>query len=91
MFLLPAIAVVGRQCTFSETGIDYILHDFAKGPHALRRHLRLKTCLQARAFYLELPYTMSMEVVLPALPRFDTRNGMPINMHSANGASFVGA
>ena len=76
---------------FSHTGLDYAGPLFITKKGTQKRYILLFTCGVTRAVHLELTQTLDQQDFLLAFDRFTARRGVPSNMYSDNGTTFVAA
>lgn len=80
---------------FTVTGIDYcgpftIMPDTRKGPQP-KVYLAIFICFAIKATHIEVVKDATTDSCIAALHRFVSRRGVPTQIHSDNGSSFVGA
>ncbi|XP_076301464.1 uncharacterized protein LOC143219346 [Lasioglossum baleicum] len=81
---------------FSHCGVDYagpiqIRASAGRGITSRKAYIALFVCLAIKAVHLELVVDYSTQAFLNAYIRFCSRRGLPGNMYSDNGTTFVGA
>lgn len=90
-------ARVSMSRAFVHTGVDYadpmqVLKIKKPGKRQTTKgYVALFVCLCTKAVHLELVSNYTSEAFLAAFTRFHSRRGLPSNMYSDNGKTFVGA
>lgn len=88
---------VNMSRAFLHTGVDYagpvqVLTVRKPGPRRVSKgYIAVFVCLCTKAIHLELVSDMTSKAFLAAFKRFYSRRGLPSNMYSDNGKTFVGA
>ncbi|XP_036140324.1 uncharacterized protein LOC118644157 [Monomorium pharaonis] len=93
---LPPMRVSVPSRPFSHCGVDYagpikVRSATGRGITARKAYIALFICLATRAIHLELVGDYSTPAFLNAYLRFCSRRGLPSDMYSDNGTTFVGA
>lgn len=91
---LPA-ARSTRSRPFLHSGLDYagpfqVRTSKGRGQKSHKAYLALFVCLSTRAIHLELVSDYTSETFLAAFRRFVSRRGLPSDLYSDNGTTFVG-
>lgn len=81
---------------FKITGIDYagpffILNKPGKGAKLVKCYLAVFICFCTKAVHLEIVSCLTTESFLACLKRFTSRRGLPSQIFSDNGSTFIGA
>ena len=81
---------------FPTTGIDYagpftLKRRHTRNPVLVKSYIAVFVCFTTKAVHLELVSDLTTEAFLAALKRFESRRGLPLNIHSDNGTNFIGA
>ncbi|XP_065217063.1 uncharacterized protein LOC135843205 [Planococcus citri] len=94
MAALPK-ARVTPQRPFTVTGVDYagpINLLVKKRPHTTTKaYIAVFVCFSTKAIHIELVSDLTSEAFIAAFNRFISRRGLPAEMNSDNGSTFVGA
>lgn len=93
---LPAARVTPSPRSFSHCGLDYagpvkVRSSAGRGIASHKAYIALFVCLASRAIHLELVSSYSTEAFISAFHRFCSRRGIPSDVYSDNGTTFVGA
>lgn len=81
---------------FKITGLDYagpffILNKPGKGAKLVKCYLAVFICFCTKAVHLEIVSSLTTESFLACLKRFTSRRGLPSQIFSDNGSTFIGA
>ena len=81
---------------FQITGLDYagpflILNKSGKGAKLIKCFLAVFVCFCTKAVHLEIVSSLTTECFLACLKRFTSRRGVPSQLFSDNGSTFIGA
>ena len=81
---------------FFHTGVDYAgpyltRSGRVRNPLKTKTYLAVFVCFHSKAVHLELILEASTEALVACLTRFCSRRGLPLQIHSDNGPSFIGA
>lgn len=91
---LPSYRVTPSP-VFSKTGIDFagpfVLKESGRKPKFYKAYVCVFVCMSVKAVHLELCTDLRSETFLGALQRFVSRRGLPSDLFSDNGTTFVGA
>ncbi|XP_015118400.1 uncharacterized protein LOC107042044 [Diachasma alloeum] len=90
---LPAARVTPAR-PFLHTGVDYagpiwIRTSKGRGHHAHKGYLAIFVCFTTKAIHLEVVSDYTAETFVAAFRRFVARRGLPSDMYSDNGTTFV--
>lgn len=82
--------------TFLHTGVDYcgpfyVKHSRRRGARTTKCYAAVFVCLATKALHIELVSDLTTDAFIAALRRFVSRRGVPLEVHSDNGKTFVGA
>ncbi|XP_045456869.1 uncharacterized protein LOC123666892 [Melitaea cinxia] len=89
-------ARVNPSRPFYHTGVDYTGHVFVKankgrGILTTKGYVAVFVCMVTKAVHLELVSDLTTSSFLAALRRMTARRGVPKNMYSDQGTTFIGA
>lgn len=92
---LPKARVVPSR-PFLKCGVDYagpiqLLRLKDRGKVILQAYICVFVCFTTKALHLELVSDLTTECFIAALKRFISRRGIPLEINSDNGTTFVGA
>ncbi|XP_058456473.1 uncharacterized protein LOC131433883 [Malaya genurostris] len=91
---LPSYRVTPAE-VFAKTGVDYagpfMLKDSGRKPRVYKAYVAVFICMVVKAVHLELVTDLRAETFIGALQRFVSRRGLPSDVYSDNGTTFVGA
>ena len=90
---LPKIQLKLPLRAFAQTAVDFagpFLTIQGRGKKRAKRYLCLFTCLTSRAVHLEMAFGLDTDSFLDAFDRMTNWRGLPEEMLSDNGTSFVG-
>jgi len=81
---------------FQHSGVDYcgpfhIKQSRRRGASTMKSYVAVFVCLATKAIHLELVSDLTTQAFLAALRRFVARRGLPTEVLSDNGKTFVGA
>lgn len=80
---------------FSKVGVDYAgpfqLRLSLRSPKTYKAYVLVFICMAVKAIHMELVSSLTTEHFIAALHRFASRRGLPSDVFSDNGTSFVGA
>ncbi|XP_052738240.1 uncharacterized protein LOC128198203 [Bicyclus anynana] len=81
---------------FMRCGVDYggpilILNRRGRGARLEKSYICLFVCFSTRAVHLELVTSLTTDGYLQALKKFISRRGKPLEIHSDNAKTFIGA
>lgn len=81
---------------FETTGVDYagpfqILNKPGRGAKLFKCYLVIFVCFSTKAVHLEVVTNLTTEHFLMCLKRFTSRRGIPHDLYSDNGSTFIGA
>ncbi|XP_011859720.1 PREDICTED: uncharacterized protein LOC105557160 [Vollenhovia emeryi] len=93
---LPTPRVTPSSRSFLHCGLDYagpvqIRISSGRGIKSRKAYIALFICLASRAIHLELVGDYTTSAFFDAFSRFCARRGLPRDMYSDNGTTFVGA
>lgn len=95
MASLPKARVVPAR-PFTTTGVDYagpfqMLEIRGRRKVPIKAYLAIFVCFATKAVHLEMVSDLTSNAFLAAFSRFVSRRGVPKDMYSDNGTTFVGA
>ncbi|XKL65471.1 hypothetical protein PGB90_008891 [Kerria lacca] len=95
MASLPKNRVVPNK-PFTVTGLDYagpfaILSKGGRHKVMVKAYIAIFVCFTTKAIHLEIVSDLTSESFLACLTRFISRRGVPLEIHSDNSTTFVGA
>ncbi|KXJ76130.1 hypothetical protein RP20_CCG010287 [Aedes albopictus] len=80
---------------FSKVGVDYagpfLLKPEVRSTKSFKAYVIVFVCMAVKAIHFELVSNLTSENFIAALHRFSSRRGIPSDIFSDNGTSFVGA
>ncbi|XP_062557682.1 uncharacterized protein LOC134222533 [Armigeres subalbatus] len=80
---------------FSKVGVDYagpfLLRLSQRSPKTCKAYVLVFICMAVKSIHMELVSSLTTEHFIAALHRFASRRGLPSDVFSDNGTSFVGA
>lgn len=81
---------------FETTGVDYagpfqVLNKPGRGAKLYKCYLVIFVCFSTKAVHLEVVTNLTTEHFLLCLKRFTSRRGIPHDLYSDNGSTFIGA
>ncbi|XP_062558273.1 uncharacterized protein LOC134223150 [Armigeres subalbatus] len=80
---------------FSKVGVDYagpfLLRLSPRSPKTYKAYVLIFICLAVKAIHMEFVSSVTTEHFIAILYRFSSRRGLPCDVFSDNGTSFVGA
>ncbi|CAG7827671.1 unnamed protein product, partial [Allacma fusca] len=90
---LPAIRVIPQR-PFMKVGVDYagpIMLRRGKGNAQQKGYITIFICMVTRAMHLEVVTSLTSEAFMTVLKRFISRRGLPSDIYSDCGKTFVGS